>query len=1007
MHIFAAAFLLFFSFFISACGLMDGEVSPYKIPPPPSHPKEFTYQTKTFDIKLNTPITTQLPQIAENGINQPAGTTYSVTPAFPEGITLNENTGQISGSPTESLTSTEFIITASNSLGSTQTEIDLEVDFYAPAGALLADVAKGIDHSIGRPLYYRGELNGQFIFEYTSGSKFFFKTDGTQAGSEFFELAGEDPAFVGELTTLGDLFFYIAKDQNGYYQPFVSNGTTQGSRLLKTINTTADSVNASAEFMRFGDLVLFAANDGSTGYELWRTDGTESGTQRIKDVYPGSTGQLPLMINDAIPLGDKVFISLNSANGYEPWITDGTEAGTIELKDIDASGDGMEPTYYCLTGSYVVFVGDDGTGERLWRSDGSPSGTEVVKPSMGTGTISRLECMGSGQAAAFQWANSPTSSVYLTDGTDAGTVELSSGHGSGMLEVHSSCLNRSILRMDSDLWVTDGSLVGTEVWPYGVSNPIEFSGKCFFNDANKAYSTNMTVAGTSVFLNDSAAGFSGSTDRFLFFSKNSEDNNTLYAWEGIGAEFQTIDHELLLGSGSLVAETSSKILFLADVTTDKKIFTIDKNTLSAELLGPLTNDIATSKPGDYFVFGDMLLFSASLPGMGRELYMTDLTTWGTKLIKDINPGNDSSNPTDFVNMGEYVLFVAETRNEGIDLWRTDGTTNGTYLVKDTCPGVCGSGGANIREQRRIGDLLYFATNGEPWISDGTALGTRMLKDINTSGSSNPRQFQELGPWIYFIARPSDGGTGNEELWRTDGSETNTQRAYDFNSGGNDGVTHFVVVGSDIYLSGCSGTENNDGLLKFDGSSYTFIVDPLYDVPIPGCFSGLGVEIVRDMHTVNGNIVFVRYDLNFISGVELVVHDTGAGTTHLTDFYPGTFPGVEDYSLHSYNGKVYFIGKDASHDYIRTTDGTLAGTYNLTQSSGFSWASKFIEYDGQLHYAGVIGSQYCLARTNGEELNWTEITCPADDYEMTIYKDTLIYQKCTDEHGCELWGKTLE
>jgi ELWxxDGT repeat protein len=62
---------------------------------------------------------------------------------------------------------------------------------------------------------------------------------------------------------------------------------------------------------------------------------------------------------------------------------------------------------------------------------------------------------------------------------------------------------------------------------------------------------------------------------------------------------------------------------------------------------------------------------------------------------------------------------------------------------------------------------------ELWITDGTATGTRMIRDIYPgTSSSNPKPLGQAGKWFYFFAA---GGSSQYTIgmWRTDGTSKNT------------------------------------------------------------------------------------------------------------------------------------------------------------------------------------------------------------------------------------------
>jgi ELWxxDGT repeat protein len=104
------------------------------------------------------------------------------------------------------------------------------------------------------------------------------------------------------------------------------------------------------------------------------------------------------------------------------------------------------------------------------------------------------------------------------------------------------------------------------------------------------------------------------------------------------------------------------------------------------------------------------------------------------------------------------------------LWKSDGTTVGTVLVKDIEPGFGSSSPKGLSSVR--GSLLFSAQTSahgrEPWWSTGTEAGTSLIQDIVPGpDSSDPLGFVASGELAYFAASQLSIGT---ELWAVPLSE---------------------------------------------------------------------------------------------------------------------------------------------------------------------------------------------------------------------------------------------
>ena len=122
-----------------------------------------------------------------------------------------------------------------------------------------------------------------------------------------------------------------------------------------------------------------------------------------------------------------------------------------------------------------------------------------------------------------------------------------------------------------------------------------------------------------------------------------------------------------------------------------------------------------------------------------------------------------------------MYYGAEDSRHGLELWSSDGTAKGTRLVKDLWPGASGSSPDNFVA---VGQQLFFTATDtagqELWVTDGTAQGTRRVADLQPGGpDSRPQNLTAFGGKLYFVA-----WQGSETwLWVSDGTAQGTQRLH--------------------------------------------------------------------------------------------------------------------------------------------------------------------------------------------------------------------------------------
>lgn len=332
-----------------------------------------------------------------------------------------------------------------------------------------------------------------------------------------------------------------------------------------------------------------------------------------------------------------------------------------------------------------------------------------------------------------------------------------------------------------EIWVTDGTHNNTRrVTSFTPANPgidrLTAVGTTLFFRANggtgglELWKTDGTWPGTSMVKDINQEGDSWPYDlvaagTFLFFNANNGTGYHLMRSDGTEGGTRVVKN---LPPASNMRALGTRLFFTCNNgTTGDEPWITNGNDVGTIFLKDIYEGGLGCNPSYVTVAGAYVYFSANDGINGDEPWRTDGTPAGTIMVKNIHPAGGSS-PESFTLLRDgIVVFAAYHPDTGMELYRTDGTVAGTYIVKDINPGTESSypyASEPTYAGSTLGHVIFPADDGvhgkEPWITDGTTAGTRLLRDIMPGGSASdsyPDYFTKASHLVFFFA-DEPGGT---------------------------------------------------------------------------------------------------------------------------------------------------------------------------------------------------------------------------------------------------------
>lgn len=329
------------------------------------------------------------------------------------------------------------------------------------------------------------------------------------------------------------------------------------------------------------------------------------------------------------------------------WKSDGTSSGTTMLKKINLKGD-ADPKCFHNVGNTLFFIANDSiNGNELWKSDGTEAGTKLVKD--------------------------------ITPGSDETDFYIPFLEEKTFVDLNNKLY---FIVRDVGLYVSDGTDVGTKlVESYtDAYSLITHNGKLYFINDEVIYQSDGTSTGTKSLAGD--------------FPRNLESTP-------LGIFYIDKDELRIIDGTSFSTKLVLKASFFSNFEfTKTSIFYKNKF---------------------YFILDND-------DSLGSQLWSSDGTEAGTKMVKKI-----ASNPFDasyryFCIANNYLFFLFNNEDSSPrELWRTDGTEVGTIKLTTFDGGSINSINKADEPKEYKGKLYFFAEKTDKqylYTSDGTIAGTK-------------------------------------------------------------------------------------------------------------------------------------------------------------------------------------------------------------------------------------------------------------------------------------------
>ncbi len=650
------------------------------------------------------------------------------------------------------------------------------------------------------------DFNNKFYFFAYDTESAVWESDGTTVGTKKFTNKVRGNFMQGY--SLGNTFVFGGTDSAFGSEPWVSDGTVDGTKLIKDVVPGVwGSIGINSKVVRYRNKVAFDVMNNSGEFQIWETDGTFNGTKQI--AISDSELDRPLLYKSSSNYQELILTRANNLNNF--WLYS-DEKGLFRIPN-------STPTIY--TDKASNFIDSDNF---LYLTASTPeNGAELFKVNKQTREISLLTDSNTTQSS------SPQGFIRNSNGV---IVMANNGlYGNQFFKINPDTGEKTMLNNLKHEWngemasLSNSGLIklGNDVYQKGTYN---------VSINNNNYSLFAKTDGT--FENTS----------FIKYS-----NNT---FNSIGDIFENLNDEFLIFSAN-------------DGKIGTELFRIRKGATEVELL----KDISTDENGGLYnmdsqtvINGSYLYFIAKNNNI-RTIWRTDGTPENTKsVISFLDENNNDGNPKLLGVLNGKILISKAIFSNGSyynsTLYISDGTQSGTTLLKNHStpyfyPDAINNVGADFKNK------FYYTTPGALYQTDGTPENTKNIYQAGSNGDYFQSQNKMLACgenlFIGSGTRYSSYYDGTYDkiyaLWKTnDNNQTELVHKVENQSGQDNFIKDLKCINNYVYF-----TKTNDNQLYRTNGKATENVALTVSVTNEDAFNADKNEFLGDLFVDQNKLLF--------------------------------------------------------------------------------------------------------------------------------------------------------